>query len=62
MVFKERIGKVADLVEDIFLDATNERDKASGAAKTFMRRVTKHLDTALSNLEHAEDFAEKNNL
>jgi hypothetical protein len=54
---KEALTNTADVTEELFYQAINARDLASGETKTKLRKVTKHLDDAFASLEKAEDAA-----
>ena len=58
MNFREELTATADKLESLFERAKQERDGAEGSEKSFLRKVTKDIDSALSHLERAEDLME----
>ncbi len=59
MTLEQELERAADQLEKLFERAKRERDNADGNEKSYLRRLTKDIDTALSHLERAEDLVEE---
>ena len=59
MTLEQEVTRAADTLEQLFERAKTERDGADGERKSYLRRLTKDIDNALSHLERAEDLMEE---